>query len=69
MRTVLRPLITVAASGRLRRSLAGKCCEYRDSPDSPPHRQGGTVKWPVTVHNAKTCSGRRRRRSQDSTEL
>jgi len=55
MRTVLRPLIPVAALVAFAVPSLASVASTAAVPTRHLPATGGTIKWPVTVHNAKTC--------------
>jgi len=56
MRTVLRSLVTTVALAAFAVPSLASAAGTATVPTRHLTAEGGTVKWPVTVHNAKTCS-------------
>ena len=56
MRTVLRSLVTTVALAAFAVPSLASAADTATVPTRHLTAEGGTVKWPVTVHNAKTCS-------------
>jgi len=55
MRPVLRPLIPVAALVAFAVPSLASAASTAAVPTRHLPATGGTIKWPVTVHNATTC--------------
>ena len=56
MRTVLRSLVTTVALAAFAVPSLASAAGTATVPTRHLTAEGGTVKWPVAVHNAKTCS-------------
>ena len=70
MRTVLRPLIAVAALVAFAVPSLASAASTAAVPTRHLPASGATIRWTVMVHNANDVpSGRRRPRSQASMEL